>query len=732
MFIIGMRGAGKTTTGGWAARILGWPLIDLDTALEQHVNMTIPELIKQRGWEGFRDEELKLLERVMKERPTGHVFATGGGIVEMPDARKLLAAYQKEGGTVVLVTRDIEKVMEFLNIDKTRPAYVEDMMGVWLRRKPWYEECSNFQYHSQTVDAGGLANTLEDFSRFLSMISGKGSALDDLRRKERSFFVCLSLPQLGPSVHLLQEIAVGADAVELRVDLLEDPRSKNGIPTVDFLIDQVALLRSALTLPLIFTLRTRSQGGKFPDDAHSEALELYRAALRLGFDFVDLELTSSESLLHEVTEKKGFSRIIASHHDPQGKLSWSNGSWIPYYNQGLQYGDVIKLIGTAHCLEDNFALAEFKKWAESAHPVPMIAINMGNHGKLSRIMNRFLTPVSHPRLTSTTAPGQLSAADIRRGLSLLGQITPKRFMIFGHPVNLSRSPAMHNTLFRETGLPHHYSLYDTPTITDDVKQIIRSPDFGGASVTMPLKQDMAPFLDQIGEEVKIIGALNTIVPQRTTDASGNEMVRLIGRNTDWQGMVLVLRHSGAQTGTGTQSGLIIGGGGTARAAIYALHSMEYSPIYLVGRSPSKMEQLVSSFPTDYDLLVIPSVHGVRDLQTVPSVAIGTIPADKPIDGDMKEVISTVFERGGKKEGIPAPTTSGIVSGKRILLEMAYKPPVTPLMHLAEERGWKTVNGLEVLVGQGVYQFQHWTGITPQYETARVSLEPHILTWRSLE
>jgi len=725
MFIIGMRGAGKTTTGGWAARILGWPLVDLDTALEEHVKMTIPELIKQRGWEGFRDEELQLLGRVMKERPTGHVFATGGGVVEMPEARKLLAAYQKSGGTVVLVTRDIEKVMEFLNIDKTRPAYVEDMMGVWLRRKPWYEECSNFQYHSQTVDAGGLANTLEDFSRFLSMISGKGSALDDLKHKERSYFVCLSLPQLGPSVHLLQEIVVGSDAVELRVDLLEDPRSGNGIPTVDFLIDQVAILRSAVTLPLIFTLRTRSQGGRFPDDAHPEALELYRAALRLGFDFVDLELTSPESLLHEVTETKGFSKIIASHHDPEGKLSWSNGSWIPYYNRALQYGDVVKLVGTAYSLEDNFALADFKKWAGNAHSVPMIAINMGNHGKLSRIMNRFLTPVSHPRLTSATAPGQLSAADIRRGLSLLGQIAPKRFLIFGHPVGLSRSPAMHNALFRETGLPHHYTLYDTPIVTDEVKRIIRSSDFGGASVTMPLKQDMAPFLDEIGEEVKIIGALNTVVPKRTVDAFGNETLRLVGRNTDWQGMVLVLRHSGAQGGTGTQSGLIIGGGGTARAAIYALHSMEYSPIYLIGRSLSKMEQLISSFPTDYNLRVLPSVQAVQDLQTVPSVAIGTIPADKPIDGDMRAIISSVFEKGGKSEGIPVPTTSGFATSKRILLEMAYKPPVTPLMHLAEEKGWNTVNGLEVLVGQGVYQFQHWTGITPLYETARVCFDQAI-------
>ena len=55
-----------------------------------------------------------------------------------------------------------------------------------------------------------------------------------------------------------------------------------------------------------------------------------------------------------------------------------------------------------------------------------------------------------------------------------------------------------------------------------------------------------------------------------------------------------------------------------------------------------------------------------------------------------------------------------------LLEMAYKPPVTALIQLAQDAGWKTVNGLEVLVGQGVHQFEYWTGIKPLYAIARVS------------
>jgi len=412
-------------------------------------------------------------------------------------------------------------------------------------------------------------------------------------------------------------------------------------------------------------------------------------------------MTMPDHIIREITANKGFSNIIASHHDPQSKLSWSNGSWIPFYNKALQNGDVIKLVGVARNIQDNFALAEFKAWAESSHPVPIIAINMDTHGKLSRITNNFMTPVTHPKLPSATAPGQLSAADIRRGLSLIGEIEPKMFYIFGYPVALSRSPPMHNTLFRETGLPHTYNIFETADI-HDVKDIIRSPDFGGASVTMPLKQDIRPFMDSLDAEVDVIGAMNTIVPETVTDASGKEVVRLVGRNTDWQGMVLVLRNAGAQGSAGAQSGLVIGGGGTARAAIYALNAMQYSPIYIVGRSSKKLEALIESFPKGYDLRIIPDVQFLEQLKKIPTVAIGTIPADQPIESNMREILCNLFAKGSGSDS-SNEDIGGILGGQRILLEMTYKPPVTALMQLATDAGWKTVNGLEVLVGQGIYQ-----------------------------
>ncbi|EGE80052.1 pentafunctional AROM polypeptide [Blastomyces dermatitidis ATCC 18188] len=715
IFIIGMRGAGKTTSGVWVSKALQRPFIDLDDELERTEGMTIPEIIKQRGWEGFREAELSLLRRVMTEKPTGYIFACGGGIVETPEARKLLIQYHKTKGNVILVMRDIKEIMDFLKIDKTRPAYVEDMMSVWLRRKPWYQECSNVQYFSRLTGLDGMAQVLGGFNRFLKVITGQVDSLAQMRSKENTFFVSLTLPDLAPAAPILKEVTLGSDAVELRVDLLKDPQSDSEIPSVDYVAEQISVLRSRTSVPLVFTIRTKAQGGRFPDDAYDAALQLYRLAIRMGSEFVDLEISFPEQLLRTVTEMKGFSKIIASHHDPKGELSWANGSWIQFYNKALQYGDVIKLVGVARSLDDNASLKKFKTWAEEKHDVPIIAINMGDKGQLSRMLNGFMTPVSHPSLPFKAAPGQLSAREIRKGLSLIGEIKSKKFAVIGNPVSASRSPAMHNALFRQMGLPHTYGTLETED-PEIVKKFIRSPDFGGASITIPLKLDIMPLLDEIAPEAVSIGAVNTIVCAPPAPDDQSQAPRLIGRNTDWQGMVRCLSDAGAYpaaTPTTTSAGLVIGGGGTARAAIFALQSMGYSPIYVVGRSPDKLSSMMSTFAPDHDIRIL---EDVKALESLPTVAIGTIPGDKPIEPHMREVLCELFDLC-EKANSDAEQARGI-STKRILLEMAYKPSVTSLMQLASDSGWTVLPGLEALVAQGVYQCEYWTDITPVYEDAR--------------
>ncbi|KAF3766019.1 hypothetical protein M406DRAFT_60534 [Cryphonectria parasitica EP155] len=709
IFLIGMRGAGKTTAGGWLAETLHRKFIDLDVELERRVGQTIPEMIRgDLGWEGFRKAELELLHEVMAERPRGWVFSCGGGIVEAPSAREKLIEYKNNGGYVLQVHRDTEQVVEYLLIDKSRPAYTEQIREVYERRKPWFEECSNFKYHSPHPGSSDvLVEVPVDFTRFVSVMCGHSNHFEEVKRKKHSFFVALTVPDVTDALELIPRVVVGSDAVELRVDLLKDY-------SPEFVGIQVATLRAAAKIPIVFTVRTRSQGGKFPDDDSEGAAALYAVAARMGVEYIDVELTWPEDVIQAVVAQKGSSRIIASHHDPQGALSWKNGAWIQYYNKALQFGDIIKLVGVAASQEDNFALASFKARMGASHKTPMIAINMGPQGKLSRVLNGFLTPVSHPELPFKAAPGQLSATEIRQALALIGELDERFFYLFGKPISQSRSPALHNTLFKANGLPHTYSLFETDHAAD-VQDLIRSPNFGGASVTIPLKLDIIPLLDSVTESAKVIGAVNTIIPVVSEDGRRT----LLGDNTDWMGMVYAFRQAGIVKNTraapGGGSAVVVGSGGTTRAAVFALHHLGYAPIYIVARNAANVSQLAESFPSDYDVQHL--VGAKQELLSQPRVIISSIPADKPMDSGMRDIVASVLHRQQQQQQ-PAGA-NGFPT--RALLEMAYKPRRTAVMAMAEDAGWETIPGLEVLSAQGWYQFQLWTGITPIYADARAAV-----------
>ncbi|EGX45803.1 hypothetical protein AOL_s00117g8 [Orbilia oligospora ATCC 24927] len=704
--LIGMRGAGKTTMGSWASRILGLPLIDLDTLLERESGKTIPQIIGDAGWEEFRKLELELFAREIKSKPKDHVFACGGGIVETPEARQLLKKYHSGGGIVIHIHRDIEKVIDYLQIDKTRPAYVDDMMDVWQRRRLWFSECSNYQYYSPIIASGDLNILKPDFARFLSVIRGTDTATEAISNKRSaSFFVSLTMPDLENDQQIIEKSVEGCDAVELRVDLLLDPSQKNGIPSLKYLNEQVAYLRSKTKLPLIFTIRTVSQGGRYPDSAIEEAEKLYVEALKMGFEYLDLEMTWPEDLLQRITSAKGFTQIIASHHDTKQVHSWADGSWIPVFNKAVAHGDIVKLVGIARSLADNYSLEKFREWAVSTQKVKLIAINMTSKGQLSRVLNGFLTPVSHPALPFKAAPGQLSITEINRALTLLGEITPKQFYLFGKPVSHSRSPALHNSLFGRFGLPHNYDLLETD-IAEDTLGKIRADDFGGASVTIPLKLSYFDYLDEISDEARAIGAVNTIYPIGLAD-NGKKILR--GDNTDWLGIKMALESGGFANSGGP--GLVIGAGGTSRAAVYALASLKISPIYIINRTAENSRQMAASFPGDqYDIQVIETVEEAASKISIPLVAaVSTVPADREIDVKLKGILTAVLGIGSTGNGD---------SERPVLVEMAYKPQHTDMMKLAEGLGWKTVPGLEALTGQGIEQFKRFTGFSPNVQVAR--------------
>lgn len=665
--LIGMRAVGKSTMADVIGSKTGFKFIDIDSEIEQSLGMTIKQYVEANSWEDFRKKELEVTKEIFSKCSKGHIVSTGGGIVETPAARDLLQEYINNGGIVLHLHRDIEEIVEFLNnVDKERPSYSEEINAVWLRRKELYEQCSNYYFFSPHCDTTEeLAILKSTMGSFVQEIIGKPSPIPTTR----SYFVCLTYPELTKEVlSKLPQIVLGVQAVELRVDLLKSWDS-------DFVSKQVSLLRNHTTLPIIFTLRTKSQGGQFPDDAHDQIVSLTKLAFKMGLGYVDLELSLPEGIFTTLASLRKFTKVIGSHHDFQAQFKWDNSEWENKYTFGVNNNvDIIKFVGMGQTLQDNIALENFR----SSHTkLPFIGINMGAIGQMSRILNPLLTPITSEFLPNSAAPGQLTIKQINQGLTSLGLIVPKKFYVVGTPIAHSRSPILHNTAFEQLGLPHRLEVFDTDEPAK-VYELMQMDNFGGGCITMPLKMSLQQYINgEISQSGQTIGAINTIIKR-----DGNVFD---ATNTDWVGIRDSFIHHGVFQG---KVGMVIGAGGTCRAAIYSLKQMGCSKVYILNRTQEKVSALAKEFD-----VVQPEVdEGVSEVDLI----VSCVPAYAEL-GPLEETIKQ---------------TLGKVKKSAWLIDAAYKPRLTKIMQIAEKEGLGVIPGVEMLVFQGVEQFKSWNGLAP--------------------
>ncbi|KAL6248621.1 hypothetical protein RBB50_004876 [Rhinocladiella similis] len=489
------------------------------------------------------------------------------------------------------------------------------------------------------------------------------------------FLIPLTFPDVTQAGSNLERISYGGNVWELRVDLLR-PDELTKLPSKDYVLSQLDWLRRGSDLPIIFTIRTVSQGGKFPDDAAPEALELMLLAAQYGCEYIDVEFPWPEYLKQEIVKHKGASKLIASVHDWTGEVKWSDSLFEHYIKQNT-YGDILKLSFQASAIEDCYELALLQRKYRTQSSKPIISVSMGQAGQLSRIISP-ISFVTHPLIPAPSAPGQISLAQVNHAKHLMGQLPKRNFYIFGNNISHSLSPTIHNTAFAELGLPHHYSIHETPCIDDTVRDLMQSPQFGGASVTFPHKLNIQPLLDSVSDASTRLGAVNTVIVE--SDAKSGRSLR--GENTDWIGILRCIQGSGL---TKLDVGLVIGAGGAARAAVFAYRQLGVRRICLVNRTRSTAERLVADFsPLEIDIY--------ESLVEAPTadVIVSCIPADDVTEADIPEHI---FARG-----------SGVV------IEMSYRPPVSALMRVASRQpGWKVEDGVAVLKEQAYCQFEMWTG-----------------------
>ncbi len=262
----------------------------------------------------------------------------------------------------------------------------------------------------------------------------------------------------------------------------------------------------------------------------------------------------------------------------------------------------------------------------------------------------------------------------------------KIYGIIGNPVAHSLSPAMHNAAFAELGENRAYVPFPVEDV-DAALQGVRGLFIEGASVTIPHKETVIPYLDRIDAVAAKIGAVNTIVSE-----AHNGQRLLCGYNTDWLGAVRPLRKHLAPAGTAI---VLLGAGGSARAIGFGLLE-EGAEIVVCSRTESRGRTLAADLGCAWCPLDDIDVLQGRVLVNATSVGMGT-------QQDM------------------SPVPKEILPNFAVVMDIVYAPLTTRLLTEAQQCGCTTINGLEMLLYQGAAQFELWTGLQAPVEVMRRSL-----------
>jgi shikimate dehydrogenase len=272
--------------------------------------------------------------------------------------------------------------------------------------------------------------------------------------------------------------------------------------------------------------------------------------------------------------------------------------------------------------------------------------------------------------------------------------------LIGSPVAHSLSPEMHNAAFAHLGIQAHYHLWETSAdALQERVHALRAPQMLGANVTIPYKEHVPRWLDEIDPQARRIGAVNTIV---------NRCGRLIGYNTDAPGFLRALQeHLGAGCELAGTRVVLLGNGGAARAAAIALLDSRVSALTILGRVQEHIAMLLGhieqySSGTHLDGALLHSEQATRCLATA-ELIVNTTPLGLP-PGD----------------GMPALAVEALPASA-LVMDMIFNPPLTPLLQAARQRGCATLNGCSMLLYQGTLAFELWTGQRAPEQVMRAAL-----------
>ncbi|MDI9478174.1 MAG: shikimate dehydrogenase [Bacillota bacterium] len=259
--------------------------------------------------------------------------------------------------------------------------------------------------------------------------------------------------------------------------------------------------------------------------------------------------------------------------------------------------------------------------------------------------------------------------------------------LVGYPLGHSLSPLLHNATIEKEKLNYIY----LPFPVEEKKfaaamEGFRAINVRGLNITIPYKEAVIPFLDKVDPLAARIGAVNTIV---------NEEGVFTGYNTDIMGIVRMIREDGNFSIRGKKV-MLLGAGGAARAAGIGVLEEGAASLSVVNRSLTRAEKLAEEWKGYY-----------------PAAEIEALPLENRIFRENLKEVELIIDStsvGMAPHADVAPLIPAeFLHEKMLVVDLVYNPLETCLMQAARAGGAKSLNGLGMLIYQGIEAFRLWTG-----------------------
>lgn len=272
--------------------------------------------------------------------------------------------------------------------------------------------------------------------------------------------------------------------------------------------------------------------------------------------------------------------------------------------------------------------------------------------------------------------------------------------LFGYPVKHTLSPFMHNAALQNMGLSYVYLPFAiNPHNLPDAVNAIKSLDFLGVNVTIPFKERVIEYLDDLSEEARACQAVNVIK---------NENGKLIGDNTDGRGFLESLKEENIAL---KGEALIIGAGGAARAVAYTMAKSGFNSLSFLDLYQNKAEELACF------------IEGNTGVKADAGIISQEVFAKKAAHADIIVNCSPV----GMYPDInfsPVENLDGVKPGA-VVCDIIYNPVETLFLQKAREKGHKTVNGVGMFVYQGALTLEILTGLKPPVNIMKEVVYNHL-------